>query len=99
DLTLTRIRRGLFSLLLELKKSEAEAAPSYARLLGFQKSAEPLLSEIKRKSSIPLISKDADARLLLRKDLRASEVYRMILEKKSGRKIKNDLQQPLIILN
>ena len=99
DLTLTRIRRGLFSLLLELKKSEAEAAPSYARLLGFQKSAEPLLSEIKRKSSIPLISKDADARLLLQKDLRASEVYRMILEKKSGRKTKNDLQQPLIILN
>lgn len=98
DLTHTRLARALFSILLELKASDRETVPSHARILGFRKDASPLLSAIKQLSSVPLISKDADAAELLRTELRASDVCRIIREKKSGHPIKNDLEQPLVII-
>lgn len=39
--------------------------PSYARLLGFRKSSAALLTAIKTHSSIPLITKTADAKQIL----------------------------------
>ena len=57
--TRTRISRALLHLLLEIRVSdleryrEADYIP-YARVLGFRKSAEPLLRQIKSHASIPL---------------------------------------------
>ena len=98
DITHSHVRRALFSVLLDLKKEDAPPAPAYARILGFLKSAEPLLHEIRKKAQVPLISKDADHIELLRKELYVSEVYRLVLEEKSGCAVKNDLQQPLVII-
>ncbi len=51
----TRVRRALIHILLGLKKNSSNA--SYARVLGFRKGATVLLHEIKKKASIPLITK------------------------------------------
>ncbi|MFR6375406.1 MAG: nucleotidyltransferase family protein [Oscillospiraceae bacterium] len=48
--------------LLNLTRDFAQThrAPDYARVLGFRKSAAPLLKTIKQRSSIPLITKAAN---------------------------------------
>ncbi len=67
--TLTRIYRCLLHILLDIKAPSSSALltcmPSYARLLGFRKSSAALLTAIKNHSSIPLITKTADAKQIL----------------------------------
>ena len=73
DLTYTRINRVLLHILLNIKKQDCFSMPldkrtlptPYVRLLGFQKKSSALLSVIKEKSQIPLLSKPADAQSLL----------------------------------
>lgn len=75
DLTYTRVSRILLHILLNIKKQESFSMPfgkrtlpaPYARLLGFQKKSSPLLSCLKENSSIPLLSKPADAASLIEK--------------------------------
>ncbi|MGN0278531.1 MAG: nucleotidyltransferase [Lachnospiraceae bacterium] len=93
--TYTRISRSLMHILLHITRKEFAVYCStdyilYARMLGFRKNAQPLLSAIKEKSSIPLISKlaDADSVLaplgsqMLAKDIYASHIYEMITRQK-----------------
>ena len=91
----TRISRVLTHILLDIKKSDADAftqllsAPQpvpYLRVLGFKKSSSQLLHEIKEKASAPLITKVADASSLMtssyetfKKDIFASDIYRSLL--------------------
>lgn len=92
NMTSARISRALLHILLHQTKEsialEKEQGLSlYARILGFRKEAKPLLSLIKKKTSVPLVSKLADARKLLpppalaqlEQTIRASEVYRAAL--------------------
>lgn len=93
--TYTRIARSLMHILLHMQKEELAAYCQedyilYARMLGFRKDAKELLSAIKEKSSVPLISKLADAdkklsptaREMLNKDIFASHIYQMITQHK-----------------
>lgn len=88
DLTYARISRSLLHILLDITQEEVTAYRSqgpvpYARVLGLNKNASPLLSALKANSSIPLISKPADADKLLspaaasmlRQDIRISQHY------------------------
>ena len=87
QVTEARIRRSLLHILLGIRKKERPedrfAGLSYARVLGFRQSALPLFREIKKRSSIPLLTKAADAKkLLLASELdefllnvRASDLY------------------------
>ena len=87
QVTEARIRRSLLHILLGIRKKERPedrfAGLSYARVLGFRQSALPLFREIKKRSSIPLLTKAADAKkLLLPSELdefllnvRASDLY------------------------
>ncbi len=64
--TRTRIDRALCHILLGLTKEQTkrwseENFALYARVLGFRRESEDLLSRIKEKSRIPLITKMADA--------------------------------------
>lgn len=76
DLTYTRISRALLHILLGIKTPGFFLPPAsfrslsvpYARLLGFKKSASPLLKAIKKNSSIPIITKLADAPRMLNDD-------------------------------
>lgn len=111
DMTFTRISRCLLHILLDIKKSDftdyqrIDYVP-YARVLGFRKAASPLLGSIKEHSSIPLITKLADAegllvpeayRMLL-KELKQGSVYESIRATKSGSPMRNELQLPIVII-
>lgn len=92
NLTFSRITRCLLHILLRLTKDAVTAEREqgfalYARILGFRREAKPLLSEIKKHSSIPLVAKLADAgRILsplafaqLDETIKASGLYRAAL--------------------
>lgn len=92
--TRTRIQRCLIHILLNIRGSEMEQQISgntmhYARLLGFRKESSPLLREIRKHSSIPLLQKVAEgcsmfkysdkaAYSLLRYDIAASDLYEQV---------------------
>lgn len=72
QMTEARIRRALLHLLLDISSKSAEmyrkaGTVFYARILGFRKTASPLLHELKLHSSVPVISKNAAAESLLLK--------------------------------
>ena len=75
------------------------------RLLGFRKSAAPLLSAIKKNADIPLIAKLADAKsylsddacALLSKDIFAADVYRLALTAKTGKHLPNEFSHSPIV--
>lgn len=110
--TYTRIARSLMHILLHIDKEELAAYCQegyifYARMLGFCKSAKPLLSAIKENSTVPLISKLADAdalltplgREMLNKDIFASHIYQMITQHKfQGKDLseKNEFKQKMV---
>lgn len=78
----------------------------YARILGFHKSAAPLLKEMHQKSRIPIITKLSEQmddlkkcqKNLLDVDIRASRFYGHILFSKSGEQQKLEFRRPLITL-
>lgn len=111
ELTYTRISRVLIHILLGITRQDYAHALSlsrvpYLRVLGFRKSAAPLLSAIKKEASVPLITKVADASKILSQDayklfeidLYASHLYRGMTAVHSGQPQKNEYTQELIIL-
>lgn len=78
--TYTRISRCLLHILIDIKNNDSKILPSYARILGFKKDAKELLGILKENSSIPLISKLADASIdsSLMKDIDSTNLYSYI---------------------
>ena len=111
ELTYTRIARSLIHILLDIKKDTYEHVKDvgygqYTRILGFRKEASSLLHEIKKSSSIPLISKlsdfikisDATALSLLKKDIQAAHIYESVVANKFGQEFRNEFQRQLVII-
>lgn len=111
ELTHTRISRALMHILLDIKKDTFTAYENagnvpYARVLGFQKDATPLLSAIKVKSTIPMITKLADAErilppsafALLQKEITMNQIYYSVLSGKSENPMANEYRTPIVIL-
>lgn len=104
ELTQTRIQRALLHILLHIRS--VPDVPGYARVLGFRKSAAPLLSAIKREGNIPLITKAADAsRILSGQALRAfdetvfaSNIYGTLLSAKNKKPFVHEYQKPVVII-
>lgn len=76
--TRNRISRVLLHVLLNIQKTDMQAAKPYhyclyARLLGFRSESAPLLHELKSSSKIPMISKLADRHTLSKCPQTASE--------------------------
>lgn len=109
--TYTRISRALLHILLSITKDDINAyqragyAP-YARVLGFRKSAKELLSAIKMRGTIPLITKTAGADRLLtgpakrmfEQDLYGSHLYQSAVQNKYGILLKNEYTHPVVVL-
>ena len=108
NMTSARISRALLHILLHQTKEnialEKEQGLSlYARILGFRREAKPLLSLIKKKTSVPLVSKLADAPdclppaalFQLQQTIRASELYRAVLP---GSRSESEYTKRMIIL-
>lgn len=106
DITRTRINRVLTHILLDLR-TEDYAYPTvpYLRVLGFARRAEPLLSEIHKKASAPLLTKVADASRnlsapamrALKKDIFAADLYRGISRIKSGLPLSSEYNTKITI--
>ena len=112
DLAYSRISRCLMHILLDIKKSdvsiyvnELDYTP-YARILGFRREATPMLSEISKKTQIPMISKLADAGKslegsaleMLQKDILCSDVYSSLRCRKNEIGMKNEYSTPIVIV-
>ncbi|WP_432627495.1 tRNA(Met) cytidine acetate ligase [Brotaphodocola sp.] len=86
------------------QRKKSERLP-YARILGFRKSASPLLSKLKANSSIPILTKiaGAEAKLsedgvqMLREELFASHLYQSVVFQK-GRRMKNEYTRSIVLL-
>lgn len=113
DMTYTRISRCLLHILLNITKEnmqfylDNQDAASYARLLGFREEAKPLLTAIDRNTSIPLITKMADADNLLtpegsymfRREVQITDIYSSVQAAKSGHKMYHEYTRPIIVLS
>lgn len=103
ELTYTRICRTLFHALLDIR--EVSPVP-YARLLGFRRSAAPVLTAIKRQGTLPLLTKLADApsRLspraleVLEQNITLSHLYESVLCEKNSHKFQNEYTKQMILL-
>lgn len=109
--TLTRVRRSLLHILLDIKKEDIllfskNDSVFYARILGFNPNSRDLLSKIKRNSTIPLLSKLADAetildpigKTMLEKDIFAADLFCHIQKNKFKTSIPNEFRQSIIKL-
>lgn len=108
NITHARLSRLFTHMLLHIRQQDYRAftAPAYLRVLGFRKSAVPLLTSIKSHGNLPLITNPADAerfllpeaRRLWQFDMRGTELYRLCLAAKGDYTMKNDYRQQIICL-
>lgn len=97
QLTYTRVSRALLHLVLGMREEDIsrwkdEGYALYVRILGFRRQSSPLLSCLHKKSSIPLITKMADAAqslapsalALLEQEVYASHLYQTVRIKRGG---------------
>lgn len=109
--TYTRVNRSLLHLLLHIRKEDMmlyrrSGYCSYARILGFKRSAAPLLRTIKEKSAIPLIAKAADAPKLLSpsarrlwdQDIYCSHVYHGLVQQRYKVTLADEYRRPVLVL-
>lgn len=110
QLTYTRVSRALLHLLLNMKADDTEAFKeagyaTYARVLGFRKDALPLLTELKKRTAVPVVTKLADASRnlspiamrMLEQEVGAAHLYQIVKQKK-GCALKNEYTQPILII-
>ena len=105
DITRSAICRSLVQIFLD-QKTKAPGHIPYARVLGFQKNSAPFLRQIKKNSSIPLITKAADASAILdetalrffNETCAASNLYEMLLCHKTGQPFIHEMKKPLRII-
>ncbi len=109
--TYTRVSRCLTHILLHMtaqtyRSRKEEGYASYVRILGFRRESAELLSAVKKASRLPLITKTAHGRNILEprtfswfeQDLAASHIYQAVLAQKSGRPVKNEYTQSIMIV-
>lgn len=109
--TYTRISRGLLHMLLGITAEQTAAGRAmgygtYARVLGFRRSAVPLLSAVKAAGRIPLVTKTADAgqilsaeaMSMLRRDFFCSHLWQAAYFHKYGQAVNNEFTQPVAVL-
>lgn len=98
QLTYTRVCRSLLHILLEItdenafKYNAADTVP-YIRLLGFDEVGQVFLNAAKKKCEVPIITKTAGYKDLLREDLFASELYNTAVFNKFNTKLTSEYRQ------
>ena len=111
QLTETRVRRALMHLILSIQEETVQNQirkgwNSYVRVLGFRKSAVPLLGNIKDSCRLPLITNvagsskvlDEHASSMLRQDLRAAAIYESAAATKFQRAPCSEYRRKLLVL-
>ena len=91
ELTYSRVARALLHLMLGTPDNFPADCP-YARVLGFRKGSSDLLSCIKKQTSIPLVTKLADAHAVLNSvamdmmdhEIKSTRIYKSVVTQKYG---------------
>mgnify|MGYP001035621684 FL=1 len=112
NVTYTKVSRALLHILLNIYQEDvnifcAEDYVYYAKLLGFRKTAAPLMNAMKKNASLPLISRPAEAKRrilcengsrMFLQDIQASHLYALSVEHKFRQGFQNELQKKPLIL-
>ncbi|MDE7311723.1 MAG: nucleotidyltransferase family protein [Eubacterium sp.] len=112
NLAYTRVSRMLTHILLDIRQSDyaywrSHSYMPYAKVLGFRKDARSLLTHLKKQTSVPLLTRAADARNILtapddkaffQKQVFADAVYEAMALEKSGRNITQRHRQQIVIV-
>lgn len=112
NMTYTRVARNLLHILLNIYQKDMDIFCQddyvyYAKMLGFKKEAEPLLSAVKEHSEIPLLSKLADAHDIITHhngykmfsaDMRAAHIYSLLVQQKFGGSIQNEYRRQILVM-
>ena len=110
--TNTRIQRNLLHILFDIREKDFntldEYGPLYLRVLGFNNTGKKLLSKIKNKSSLPIITcptdylkniKTRDPDPLIKQisyDILATDIYSLLYKKSKKRKARGDFYHQII---
>lgn len=108
EMTYTRINRALLHIMLGIKKNTVEeyvkgGCHYYARLLGFRKDREKILSSIVKNSTLPLLTNlyeidkipEAGQKMLYH-DTLASNLYKSVVTDKFKTAFENEYKQAII---
>lgn len=111
QMTEARIRRCLLHLILNITNRQTEqfrqeGPVSYARILGLNRDSSALLKEIKKRGTLPLLTKPAHAPKLLSEsglqmltqDFCATHLYRSICSLKYGTEFRSEYESGPVIL-
>lgn len=112
SMTRARIARALTHILLQLPGqmpaplTSGDGTLPYLRVLGFRRTAAPLMHQIRRCARAPLITRvpeaertlPAEALLYFKQDLLASDIYRSVLLQKCGRCYPDDYRRKIEII-
>lgn len=105
ELTRSRISRSLMHILLGITHDwhhSMQSSVPYARILGFRKDRAEIFRKLKSSSSIPLITRPAQAELnasaqeMLALDLYASDLYESVITDKYGSAFRNERTKQII---
>ncbi|MCL2570956.1 MAG: nucleotidyltransferase family protein [Defluviitaleaceae bacterium] len=99
--TYTRLQRAVISTVLRIEPNIK--SPGYIRILGFKKSAAPLLGEMTRKATLPVITTgqgmdnlQGSAAKMLATEFIAGDIYQMTMGKTCGYRHERGI--PMVIL-
>lgn len=94
-----------------LQSPRSDYPAFYGRILGFRKNSTPLLGILKENAKLPLLARASDAKAfttdpsgsvqsksMLSLDLRASRIYRSVLEQKFHTSLPDEFGSPLLKL-
>lgn len=110
ELTYTRINRALLHVILNIKEDDLKRYKKsgyhfYARLLGFQKSSQSILTAISKNSTLPLLTKltstEDISKLglhMLEQDLFASDLYESAVAERYTAAFESEFQKQIVIL-
>lgn len=110
--TRTRIQRALLHVMLDITREDRQILTDlcgcgYMRVLGFRKSAAPLLTAIKRHGTVPMLTRpakaarvlsDTRALRLLSRDIHASDIYRLAFNIRAGQPSAHEFCRKLMVL-
>lgn len=89
--TQTRLNRIIINLLLGITQEDILIEPQYIRVLGMNETGRSILRAMKKKVSIPIIVKTADAKLttshakrMFEIDVKASDIYALLTQKRGA---------------
>ncbi len=91
----SRVRRTILHILLNITKEDTARGAEYIRVLGFRKEKSHLVSELTKKSAVPVITNVKNApEGLLNKEIFATDMYFLPIVKEKNK----DFTTPMVII-